>query len=175
MFSAPPYSGFSFISLNHRTRQSRSFLWTFCGSCDFHLCFPWPLCGKFDFSPASLLSDRENKVGSGPDRKSKVESGPDRKNKVGSGPGIAVLFTPLPFYYATCIPSVCTDEDLMVSLTQTFSEIDRKVVGLDCHEEGRSNHAKFDGFDAFVCEETNSAEVDMLLVNEKFQIDLQIC
>ncbi|RXG69605.1 hypothetical protein Avbf_02608 [Armadillidium vulgare] len=111
-------------------------------------------------------SDRENKVGSGPDRKSKVESGPDRKNKVGSGPGIAVLFTPLPFYYATCIPSVCTDEDLMVSLTQTFSEIDRKVVGLDCHEEGRSNHAN---------EETNSAEVDMLLVNEKFQIDLQIC
>ncbi|KAB7502964.1 Nose resistant to fluoxetine protein 6, partial [Armadillidium nasatum] len=37
-----------------------------------------------------------------------------------------------------------------VSLTQTFSEIDRKIVGLDCHEEGRSNHAKFDGFDAFV-------------------------
>ncbi|KAB7498291.1 hypothetical protein Anas_11796 [Armadillidium nasatum] len=61
-----------------------------------------------------------------------------------------ISILPFPFSYATCIPSVCSDEDFMVSLNQTLNEIGRKLVSLDCHEEGRSNHAKFDGFDAFV-------------------------
>ncbi|RXG69606.1 hypothetical protein Avbf_02607, partial [Armadillidium vulgare] len=62
-----------------------------------------------------------------------------------------ISILPFPISYATCIPSVCSDEDFMVSLNQTLNEIGRKLESLDCHEEGRSNHAKFDGFDAFVC------------------------
>ncbi|RXG71821.1 hypothetical protein Avbf_04388 [Armadillidium vulgare] len=61
-----------------------------------------------------------------------------------------ISILPFPISYATCIPSVCSDEDFMlpdfnpnisVSLNQTLNEIGRKLESLDCHEEGRSNHA----------------------------------
>ncbi|KAL7646950.1 UNVERIFIED_CONTAM: hypothetical protein RMT77_002207 [Armadillidium vulgare] len=82
----------------------------------------------------------------------KVYYGPiEESNNLKSGLIVAIK-TPLPFYYGTCMPSVCSKEDLMESLSQTLNKYSKEVLLLDCHEEGVPNHTtSFDGFDGFVC------------------------
>lgn len=51
---------------------------------------------------------------------------------VGSGLAFVELASPLPFSYATCMPSTCTSEDLMESLNGTMQEHGIQVVNVRC-------------------------------------------
>nr|XP_045595367.1 nose resistant to fluoxetine protein 6-like [Procambarus clarkii] len=52
-----------------------------------------------------------------------------------SGVAFAVLATPLPFSYGTCIPSTCTTEDMQDSVNVTLEEYGMKLVRVTCHAD----------------------------------------